>query len=784
MGDFLGANCLDKTFTLGIGLGAAALGFGSATVAPLVVTGLAGVAAVTAARALKNGLEENVVARAAFIAAVTAVQKRYQVSGAVPDDMLIQFGGEFDRCVDRIDLPINDLSRLAELGGTAATFPKALATPMVEDLCHHSNWINTTPALKALAQEILEEAIRAGLNASQSLQLEILTTLLNRTLSDIAVDGEKTRDVVRHETAALSAKVDRLTATLDANGGIKAALNANVKEAAIIGLAKRVANDVDNFDQAYAQLEALVKTEIEVQKDGQLGKDVGDLVGQVLAEIAALSAEGRNEEAAQTADVAFTNWKKDESVRQESAKQHGIAFLDAGLKQDMLRRDPVSAARRLSQKTALEQQNQRSEYEALCLIQSEYFARGRDMGSNFELAVSISLTDEAFKTAEGRDERGALLDRKANSLSTLGMRETDNERLHESVLVYRAALIEIPRSRNPVAWAAVQNNLGVALNWLGQRKGDVAILAEAIAVFRLSLTETTRFTAPLDWASTQTNLGVSLSALGELNSDIEMLNRAVEVYSEILQVFTRESAPLNWALVQNNLGNVLKAIGVRRGSIAFLEAAASAYRQALLERLQARVPFDWAATQNNLGNVLRDTGEINGDVKVLQEAASAYYAALSEYTQEQMPMQWAVTQRNLGSVFVTLSERSGDVSYLRDAISVCRAALNECHQNNAPIEWAAIQLTLGNALRMFGECQQDVNYIFEGVTAYFEAIKVYSRISMPLDWAVIQVNLGNAFKSIGPLENHNSNLQKAVVAYVIPKLSNADSRGIPMFSGS
>ena len=66
-------------------------------------------------------------------------------------------------------------------------------------------------------------------------------------------------------------------------------------------------------------------------------------------------------------------------------------------------------------------------------------------------------------------------------------------------------LLDYPRSQAPLDWAAMQNNLGTALERLGERESGTARLEQAVAAFRAALQERTRARVPLDWAQTQMN---------------------------------------------------------------------------------------------------------------------------------------------------------------------------------------------------------------------------------------------------------------------------------------
>ncbi len=247
--------------------------------------------------------------------------------------------------------------------------------------------------------------------------------------------------------------------------------------------------------------------------------------------MAALSAENRDTEAAAEADRAFAEWEE----RQRLETQKGIALLEAGLRADILRRDPASAARRIARKLALESPDPTRRFAALRAEQDDWYVRGRDKGLNFDLEVSIDLARIAHDHARDPDERGAALNDLAVSLWTLGARESGTARLEQAVAAYRAALEEMTRARVPLDWAMTQMNLGTALQTLGARESGTARLEEAVAAYRAALEERTRERVPLDWATTQMNLGNALQTLGERESGTARLEEAVAAYRAALE---------------------------------------------------------------------------------------------------------------------------------------------------------------------------------------------------------------------------------------------------------
>ena len=69
--------------------------------------------------------------------------------------------------------------------------------------------------------------------------------------------------------------------------------------------------------------------------------------------------------------------------------------------------------------------------------------------------------------------------------------------LDDAVTAFRDALKEYTRERVPLAWAAIQNNLGLALATLGEREGNSSRYAEAATAFEGALS--VYRDAKLDW---------------------------------------------------------------------------------------------------------------------------------------------------------------------------------------------------------------------------------------------------------------------------------------------
>jgi tetratricopeptide (TPR) repeat protein/pimeloyl-ACP methyl ester carboxylesterase len=491
------------------------------------------------------------------------------------------------------------------------------------------------------------------------------------------------RDFVRRPVErpkqVLESKLDALAdavATLIARGDSTHAAEAGVERPVIVELARQLKPDeVLDFDQAVKELTAAVEIAADVLQKGARGSNLDDLVDAVLSRIAEKTGAGDIEGAAREADRGFAEWERTEAERRDASTRSGIALLEAGLEQDILRRDAAAAARRVEKIVVLEHPDDAAaRFAALRDRHNEFYVRGRDKGINFDLLVAIEIARLAVTAARDAQERGAALNDLGNALTTLGERESGTARLEGAVAAYRAALLETTRERVPLAWAMTQNNLGAALQNLGGRESGTAKLEEAVAAYRAALLEYTRERVPLDWAMTQNNLGNALSSLGERESGTAKLEEAVAAYREALTERTRERVPLDWATTQNNLGNALASLGERASGTAKLEEAVAAYREALKEWTRERVPLQWAGTQNNLGIALSTLGGRESGTARFEEAVAAYREALTERTRERVPLDWARSYGNEGVALMSLAERRGEAAMAETALSQINTA--------------------------------------------------------------------------------------------------------------
>jgi tetratricopeptide (TPR) repeat protein/pimeloyl-ACP methyl ester carboxylesterase len=565
------------------------------------------------------------------------------------------------------------------------------------------------------------------------------------------------KNTAEAQLTALSSKVDRLVATLSERGNSASAEAAGVSREAIIRLAQRINTDVGDFEQAVLELERAVSVAIEVAVVGRRGSNSGDFADIVLARIANKSANGEFKEAAAEADTAFAQWERNETERRDSAIEGGLKLLEAGLKQDILLRDPVSAAKRIERMAAVQHPHDRAAmFASLRQFQNTWYESGRDKGLNFDLQVSIEAARLLVTNADGpSDTVNALIDLGV-SLASLGERENGTKRLECAVATHQRALEGCIREQNPDDWASIQNNLGNALSILGEREGETARLEQAINAYHAALEEHTQQRRPLDWARIQNNLGNALAVLAAHERGTRRLEDAIQAFRAALTEYAREHMPTEWAATQNNLGIALEALGEREGSAAKLMDAIEAYRAALLEYPRERLPLLWAATQSNLATALRALGALVKDRAVLQQAVEACHAALLEQDREHVPLQWAVTQNTLGTAVASIGGLERSKTHLEQAAKAHQAALEEFTRERVPLDWAMTKGNLGETLLALSQHETGTTRVLEACEAYRDALQEYTPERVPYLHDRIQQNLAEAVEILKQRMNANS----------------------------
>lgn len=460
------------------------------------------------------------------------------------------------------------------------------------------------------------------------------------------LDAEALDTRLAQQTAAL-------LAAFHASAGETAARTAGLTDERILALARRIVADVPDLDGAFAELDRAVTVAIEVQTRGILGSNTGHFVDEDLARMAALSAESRDAEAAAEADRAFADWQH----RQRLETQKGIALLDAGLRADILNRDPASAARRIALKLELEVPDPTHRFAALRAAQDDWYKRGDRQIVNLDLDVSIILGRRAVASASNADERAAALITLGNAQSVLGRRERDAAKLEAAVSSYRTALEE--RTLLPSDRAATTNRLGTALELLGALTDDMEILAEAVKTHRAALQLLGRASQPLVWAKYQKDLGTSLRSLGRREDSTTSLFSAIDAFQRSLEAISTLGSRRDWIDAHQGLAATLKELGNRENDAEKLREAVAAYQPLTSEQVRGWDKYGWAMAQYELGQTLEALGSQKPDTESLRRAVAAYQASQEVWSRDWLPSMWAHAQGMVAGVLATIADRTG-----------------------------------------------------------------------------------------------------------------------------
>lgn len=623
----------------------------------------------------------------------------WQVVAVALTDPMVMTAGALDA-----DAVTDGMIRIIDASPHGLDFAK---TPMAESyfraVVHPTltTLLSSVDFLASIAPDLWRRALR-----DNGIQIELLERLeakfdaLPDTLgARLTAQFEETFRPLAALNAAHQAEIIRLSNRVQ---------EAGLTEARLLALARRIGAKVIDLDSAFVELDRAVTVAVEVQTRGTLGSNTDHFIDEVLARMAALSAENLDSEAAAEADRAFAEWEE----RQKLEVEKGVALLKAGLRADILRRDAESAARRIERVVELETPEPELRFAKLQAKWKGWHDRGRNVGILFDLEVSIWLARLALGAACGPDQRADGLWQLAVSLASRGEPGTVTEWHYKALDAIGIAVDECTRDSAPIHWARAQNTLGNVLGELGEREGRRDYLEQAIVAYHGALKVYKRNPFPLDWAGAQMNLGIAYRRIGVRESDTRSIKRAVKALDAALLEFDPDSNAIEWSLSQMNLGNAFVTLGERESGSRRLLQAVAAYRASLRATNRATRPVDWAMRRSHLSAAL-----------------------------------WT-----LGDRLYSQGDREGSLSSLRRALAAVRPALSVLEGRHLLLRhWAGAQGNFGNAARTYGKLTDDVAVLECAVTAYRSALAAVSREDLPALWGITKDNLARGLASIADL---------------------------------
>lgn len=239
---------------------------------------------------------------------------------------------------------IPDKATLGSLVLDQATYPDRAAQMVVELLARRDALFSTDRAgASELARRFATEAVKNALTAalerpdySQALVPFMLTaigkgvaTVVDTTARIEA--GQSAQGVVLDEQTGL---LRELVAAKRAEAGRQ-----NVSEEALIALARRVAEKVEDAGQALAELEQAIESFLAIREAAARGTNLGELVDRTMAGMAAANERLDFDAAAREGARGFEDWE----AKFEAERQGGLKLIEANIEQARLRRDVKGA---------------------------------------------------------------------------------------------------------------------------------------------------------------------------------------------------------------------------------------------------------------------------------------------------------------------------------------------------------------------------------------------------------------------------------------------------------
>ncbi|AMJ62211.1 hypothetical protein AXW83_19620 [Bosea sp. PAMC 26642] len=292
----------------------------------------------------------------------------------------------------------------------------------------------------------------------------------------------------------------------------------------------------------------------------------------------------------------------------------------------------------------------------------------REAGQRYgEAAAIIGAADIA------RSRALALI--QGDALARIGEDFADRTGFEEAIAHYRNLLAGLDNFDDTVAWAAVQERLGLALTGLSALTGDGSLLDEALSCYLAALEDLRRERAPALWRALKIRFGQLAVTLGESRHDDGLLEEAVSAFATVLAAWEPDGDEARWLQAEYTISRARAALGGRRNDLALLERAFNGFNRVAGSVDRAREPLRWAELQDQMGGVLLAMGERYSEPVVLEEAIAAFGSALEERRRETNPQLWATSSANQGLASMKLAARQKDPTLAQQALMQIAAAV-------------------------------------------------------------------------------------------------------------
>ena len=196
---------------------------------------------------------------------------------------------------------------------------------------------------------------------------ELVRTFIMRHTERLVSHKEIKIDAVKEDTQAIRENVDRLTADLPMSVAeqvvalldkreIAKAGEAGLERTTILELARPLrSGEVIDLNQAIVELRHAVAIALDVIAKGERRSNQEAFVEDVLKRLAETTKKGDFDSGAKAVDDAVAEFHRREEEHRAASRRSLETLLEAGVEQDLLRRDPTAVAQRIEAIAALQQ---------------------------------------------------------------------------------------------------------------------------------------------------------------------------------------------------------------------------------------------------------------------------------------------------------------------------------------------------------------------------------------------------------------------------------------------
>lgn len=399
-------------------------------------------------------------------------------------------------------------------------------------------------------------------------------------------------------------------------------------EALLIALAYEFAEGPHrDLQDAYTMLRKALEAAERIRQRGEMPPDnTGSQLNLVMAEVAALNADDRRDEADELLEAEERRMRQAHREERERMAQAAQALLQRRLDQDRLRNRPDLAAKRLIADLR-RQAPPGGMFWATVKLSGGWRKRGDKTGDMFALRLSLELAKANYQRYQKKTGlQAAALYSLGWAYLRLAQRAPNTRYLELARNAFEGAVKKTSKAKVPLNWASREDGLGSVLAEIGERAADAAMLEQAVTAHRSAL----KIVLAHDGEAAQGywgNLGNTLQKLGELRRDPALLAEAIEALETSQSLTDKGADRLDWEMSRNNLGVALRWLGEVRAELDLLDQARAAYDDCEALDTQEQAPFKWARLQWNIADLALARFGLEPDPALLDEAEHHVRAA-------------------------------------------------------------------------------------------------------------------------------------------------------------